>query len=120
MQLVVYCKKCSTRNVLNIWSTNRGDLKMKNGNNIEVICKKCKTKMKYPIDNIQAEQRLIGIISFVGLILCAVLLVYFLWDYNWHKIGSVYLIPVGLLVLVLIYTTINKEATKKVRNFNRS
>jgi len=120
MQLVIYCKKCFKRNALHIWATDRVELKMMYGNNIEVVCKKCKTRLKYQIGDIQAEQRCVSFISFVGLILCIALFLYFLWDYSWHKMGSVYLIPVGLLVLVSIYTTINKEATKKIRNFNRS
>lgn len=120
MQLVVYCKKCSKRNALKIWASNRSDLRMKYGNNLQVVCKKCKKRITYKIDDIQAENRFTGLISFVGLILCIFLLVYFLWDYSWHKIGSVYLIPVGLLVLISIYSAIIKDVTTNVRNFNRS
>lgn len=120
MQLVIYCKKCLKRNALTIWGTDRTELKMKHGNHIEVVCKKCKIKVKYNIDDIQAEQRFGSLVSFIVLVLCSVLLIYFLWDYNWHKVGSVYLIPVGFLILALIFTTVNKEIAKKLRNFNQS
>lgn len=120
MQLVIYCKKCLKRNALRIWATNRVDIKMKHGNNIEIVCKRCKSKNKYHIDDIQAEQRFVMLISFIALILCIILLVSFLWGYNWHKSGSVFLIPVGLLILVSIFIALNKEMNKRVRNFNKS
>ncbi len=120
MQLVIYCKKCSKRNALKVKGADRVELKMKYGDNVDVVCKYCKSKLKYSISEIVAEQRFSSLIFLVLFVVLSVLLVLFLWDYNWHNIGSVYLIPVGLAGLALVFATANKEITKKLRGFNQS
>ncbi|MCK4554521.1 hypothetical protein KAU19_06225 [Candidatus Parcubacteria bacterium] len=120
MQLVIYCKKCSKRNVLNIRASDRVELKMKYGSAINITCKKCNAINKYEADNIKAEQRFSSLVVFIALVSFTVILICFLWDYNWHKFGSVFLIPVGLLILVSIYAVIIKEIMIKVKDFNKS
>ena len=120
MRLVVYCKKCSTRNPLKIRAGDRVELKMKYGDAIDLTCKNCNAKNKYRIDDIKAEQKFGSLISFIIVLILMILGVYFLWDYAMHKLSSPYLIPIGLLVLLFIYIVINKEMNAKVRNFNRS
>lgn len=120
MRLVLYCKKCSKRNVLSFRANDRVELKMIYGEMIELTCKKCKKKIKCEIDDIKAEQRFGSLISFIVIFFLMVLAVYFLWDYARHQLSSPYLLPVGLFALFLIYITINKERKSKARNFNRS
>ena len=120
MKLVVYCKNCSYRNTLNIKASDRVTLKMKYGKYIEVTCKKCHVKKKYDIDEIKAEQRYCGFISFVIIILSMFSVVYYLWDYISSLISSAFLLPAGLFIIFLFYVVFLAEMNKKIKYFNRS
>jgi hypothetical protein len=120
MRLVVYCKNCSSRNPLHIKAADRVALKIKHGDLIEVTCTKCNARGMYEVNEVKAEQRFGGLISFVIFFSLMLLIIYLLWDYLSHQMSSLYLLPVGLFVLLLIYIVINKEMNNKVRNFNRS
>ncbi len=106
--------------MLSLMANDRIELKMKYGEKIELTCKSCKTKKKYKINDIKAEQGIVSLVSFVVVLVLIVLAIYFLWDYAIHQSSSRYLIPVAILGISLIYSTINKEENNKVRNFNRS
>lgn len=120
MQLVIYCKQCLKRNNLKIKAETRVDLKMHFGNTIEIKCKRCNTKRRYHISEIKAENRYSKFFVSVLFIFLFVFLFNVLLKYNWLMSGSVFLLPVGLLALVLIYTTAIFEMNKKVKYFNNS
>ena len=120
MQLVIYCKQCVKRNNLKSKAETRVDFKMHFGNTIEVKCKRCNTKRRYHITEVKAENRNSKFIVSVLFIFLFVFQFNVLFKYNWHRSGSVFLLPVGLLALVLVYTTAIFEMNKKVKYFNNS
>ena len=120
MQLIVYCKKCSTRNSLKIKASDRVELKMKYGDKINLTCRKCNTKDTYEVNEIKAEQRIAPLISFVAVFIFMILIIYFLWDYAKHQLSSLYLLPIGVFIALIIYVVLTKEINNRVRNFNRS
>ena len=120
MRLIVYCKYCSTKNILKIRATDRVKLKMKYGNKISLVCKKCKTNKKYEIRDIKAESILSHEILFVLTVIFIFLVIWGLWDYSGHQVSSLYLLPVGVSIPVLIYMVSTNAINDKIRNFNKS
>ncbi len=120
MRLIVYCKNCHKNTSIGMNASDRVELKMKYGRELEIACKKCNTKRKYNVNDIKAEQGLSGLIVFLVIILLMVIALKYLWKYNWNMVGSVYLIPVAFLLLATIYGFYTKEVKKQIRNFNES
>lgn len=118
MRLVVYCKKCFKRNILHLKGGTRTEIRLKYGDKIEVKCKKCNSKIKYEVRDIKAEYGNWG--YFIVIFFLMILIIYLLWDYAMLQMTSVYLIPIGLVILLRIFIAINKARRDKERNFNRS
>ena len=116
MRLIVYCKDCSTKNILKIRATDRVSLKMKYGNEIGSTCKKCNVNSMYEVGDIMAESILGHEILFVITIIFIFLVIWSLWDYSEHP----YLLPVGISIPLLIYKVSTNAINDKIRNFNRS
>ena len=108
------------RNILKIKASDRVELKMKYGDKINLTCRKCNTKNKFGVNEIKAEQRFGSLISFVAVLIFMILIIYFLLDYAKHQLSSLYLLPVGVFIALIIYVVINKEMKNRITNFNRS
>ncbi|MGC9375993.1 MAG: hypothetical protein ACP5DQ_13275 [Bacteroidales bacterium] len=93
---------------------------MKYGDKINLTCKKCHAKSKYGVNDIKAEQKFGSLIPVVAVFVLMILIIYFLWDYAKHQLSSLYLLPVGVFIALIIYVVLNKEMNNRVRNFNKS
>ncbi len=120
MQLVVYCKHCREKNRIKVTASDRHELRLMHGDHVEVTCSKCKTEQKYLIREIKAENRYLGLFATIVSLVLFFLTVFLLWKFNWHASGSVYLLPVGLIIVALVYAVAIKEMRTKVSRFNRS
>lgn len=120
MYLIVYCKQCKKKISFWTFARDRVELKMKFGNTIELTCKKCKSKNNYEIRKFKAQHKFTSLVIFLITLLLIGLVIYYLKDYAKNQVSSYLLIPVGLFIILLVYTAINKELEKNTQNFNRS
>ncbi len=120
MKLVIYCKKCRVKNHLKLKAKNRNDLRSKYGEKIEVECSVCLTKSHYNPIEVKAEDDFLSAVLFIITLISMIILIIVLWKYAFHKLSSIYLIPIGLIALLKIYTAIAKTRTDNIKYFNRS
>ena len=120
MRLFVYCKKCSAKNTIKFKATDRVELKKRYGDKIDLTCKKCNAKNKYETSDIKAEHSLGHSIIFLLTITSMFLVIWLLWDYAKHQVGSQYLLPVAVSIPLLISVTASNAINHKIRIFNRS
>ncbi|GAA4273652.1 hypothetical protein GCM10022258_29460 [Aquimarina gracilis] len=122
MRLVVYCKYCNTRNNAKIHSEDRLEIKKDYGDTFELKCSKCLENNQFRINDIKAEVNpivnLVFMLSMLALIVCAF---FYFNDYLFVSgtIQSVYLVPIGMGIPILIYFTWLGNERKKVNSFNR-
>ncbi|MBS2099210.1 hypothetical protein [Carboxylicivirga linearis] len=122
MKLYTICKDCKKEIGIWTWATDRVELKMNHGQDMQLHCNHCKKTNDYLIEDLKAKDNQIAIlIGITVFIIGTPTLLIFLWDYIWQS--GLYAV-FGLVAIIgipsLIYSVISKNDLDRVRNFNRS
>jgi len=128
MRLETYCKNCQEKIEFNEFFSDRGELSLVKGNNIELTCKKCYSKGTYHPNEIRAiKRRIIRVIALVISVLGMIIILTFFWklnlehaDYfeNQPNVAITKKILALLVIPLIIYQMILSIENKKVKRFN--
>ncbi len=121
MRLYTNCHNCKKEIRFSSWESDRVELSRSKGDKIELTCKNCGHKDFYHINRIQATESKIAQIIGLTIFLAGTPLVFlWIWDYIF-QFAYIYVI-VGLVGMIgfpfMIYSVIEREQRKKVRQFN--
>lgn len=122
MKLYTNCHNCKKEIRFSTWSSDRVELSKSKGNRIELTCKKCGQKDFYHVNRIKAtESKIAQIIGLIIFLVGTPIVFFWIWDYIFQFV-YIYVVAglVGLIgVPFMIYSVIEKEQSRKVRQFNR-
>jgi len=120
VKLFLNCKFCKKSNKLNPTASDRYELSKKIGTNFKFACNHCKLIDEYHVNSVHSSKginsKVLLIFLLIGSIFVFVSLSKFLDSRN---IQSVYLLPIGLAILPMVYFAWFSNEEKKIRNFNR-
>lgn len=103
------------------WESDRVELSKSKGAKIELICKNCGLKDIYHVNRIKAtENKIAQIIGLTIFLVGTPMVILWIWDYIF-RFTYIYVIA-GLIGMIgvpfMIYSAIEREQRKKVRQFN--
>ena len=118
MKIYTVCKSCQRKIKIRGSYPTRIDLTMDKGKEMELTCPFCKKKNVYAVDSISAEkdQRDVILLIFSFLLIGGVL--WFLYPFAMKRIITLFILPIGIGIPVLLYGIIIQNETKKVKIFN--
>jgi hypothetical protein len=121
MRLYTNCHNCKKEIRFSSWESDRVELSKSKGDKIELTCKNCVQKDLYHINRIKAtESKVAQIIGLIIFLVGTPLVFIWIWDYIF-QFAYIYVIAglVGMIgVPFMIYSVIEREQRKKVRQFN--
>ena len=121
MRLYTNCHNCKKEIRFSTKEPDRVELSKTKGDKIKLTCKQCGKTDFYHVNKIKAtESKIAQIIGLIIFIIGTPLTFYLIWDYIF-RFTYIYVIAslIGIIgVPFMIYSIIEKEQTKKVRQFN--
>jgi hypothetical protein len=117
MKLIVYCKKCSSKNKLNEKARDRHRLSQIIGENFNLKCTKCSDVRSYSVNEVYAEQSILIMFLFLLILSVSITSLVFLKDY--FSINTWWLIPGLIAIPVSFYAAVSDAENKKIKSFNR-
>lgn len=120
MKLYTTCKECNSEILLQSKFPTRWELSGALGKEINLTCPKCKATNKCHVERIYAKtSKWIGLINLL-LILCAVVILWYVYPYAIKGILTLFIFPVSLLVPVMIHFVLVGMEKQRVNTFNSS
>jgi len=121
MKLYTNCHNCKKEIRFSSWESDRVELSKSKGDKIELTCKNCGRKDLYHVNRIKAtESKFAQIIGLIIFLVGTPLVFLWIWDYIFQS-DYIYVIA-GLIGMIgvpfMIYSVIEREQRKKVRQFN--
>ncbi len=121
MRLYTNCHNCNKEIRFSRWESDRGELSKSIGNKIELTCRICGHKDFYHLNRINAtESKITQIIGLTIFLAGTPLVLIWIWDYLF-QFTYIYMIAglVGIIIVpFMVYSVVESEQRKKVRQFN--
>ena len=122
MILLTKCKNCKEQIHYKTNSSDKVEFAMKNGEFVELQCKKCGVKVKYHIDSFYAKSNKLSlIIATIIFLLGTPVTLYLVWDKitNSGCVLCITIIFIPIIIPSLIYGIMIKNDRIRVNAFNR-
>lgn len=120
MKLTITCKNCKSENRLKRTATDRVELAKKYGKEFEIRCSKCSKKHTYHVNKVKASKnRFSFIIGLLGIILEIVILCTLLSIIKFQNVQAIFIYPVALTIIPLIFSVWFTNEQKAVHSFNK-
>ncbi|WP_158860705.1 hypothetical protein [Lunatibacter salilacus] len=117
MKLVVYCKKCNSKNNLSEKARDRHILSQIIGENFKLKCTNCSEVRSYSVNEVHAEQGILLVFLFLLILSITIMSLVFLKDY--FSINTWWLIPGLIAIPTSFYAGVSNAENKKIKSFNR-
>ena len=118
MRLIVHCKNCKKDIKLKEFFVTRFELSEKLNKDFELECYSCNHKSTYSADEVYARKGIIVFIASILIIPVICFMFFLLYPYAFRGIITLFLIPIGLLIPILIFASILKDENRKIQSFN--
>lgn len=120
MKIYTCCKYCGQNIRIEGSSATRWELSEKRGKEFRLKCSYCRRESIYSVDNVKAKGGVIDVVLSLVLFLFGFLLFLYLCQYATKGIITIYLLPIGVMVPVLVSHTFFRIQRQNVNRFNSS
>lgn len=120
MLLTVSCKNCKSKNKLKRTASDRVELAKKYGKVFDLTCSKCLKENTYHINKVRASKSRLGLLITILSIILEVLVLYALLDIvKFQNAQAIFIYPVALTIIPLIFFVWLTNEQKAIHNFNK-